>query len=461
MAAQGFVFVIQLDVVSPFCGDPGGFRPCRPSPDDNDPFFLSHGIDGHFMFAAEFRVHQALHSALFENGVDAGVAGDASPDLFESPFAGLVGEVRIREKGSPHAHQVGLSLLQDLIGQLWTVDPPDADDRDAYGLFDCISGIHKAAPFHEHRLGDPFRSGVVSRGDLHRVDAFLFQDLHDPDAFFDRQSPRRELLSADLDGNRNVVTDPGPHLMDDFHSEPGSFLGVASVSVGPDIRVPRKKLADQVAVRPMNLNELVSGENGPFGGVSEQRNDPLNAFFIEDFHVSFDGRALQIGRSQREPTDDLGRGLPSRVVNLNACDRPGILDRRCNFRKAFNEAVVVYPHLVCRYDSLGRHGGSLHHDHPRAAFGPSSIVRQGPVRDRSVALDQKNSHRRQDDTILQMNVSDLIRRKKVRQHRKPPSIGFTTIRPTNRPYYTRYYCDKVLFIIPHRTMHSQFCLVAR
>jgi hypothetical protein len=82
----------------------------RSSADHHDLFLFLRRFQLHFLLVAERGIDQALHPPLAEDGLHAGVAGNAHPNVVQSAFLGFIRHLGVGEKTSSHAHQIGLAL---------------------------------------------------------------------------------------------------------------------------------------------------------------------------------------------------------------------------------------------------------------------------------------------------------------------------------------------------------------
>ena len=109
--------------------DPRGLHAGRAAADDHDAAAVGGRHDLPLELAAGLRVDRAAGALAAAHEVDAGVAGDARPQLVEAALLDLARPVRLGDQRAAEQHEVGVAVGDDLRGELGVVEPPDGDDR--------------------------------------------------------------------------------------------------------------------------------------------------------------------------------------------------------------------------------------------------------------------------------------------------------------------------------------------
>ena len=245
-----------------------------------------------------------------------------------------MGPVRIIQRRARDGDQIGLAGRDDLFRLVRIEDHAHGhDDGLRHGDLDGLG---------EAKLIPGLGARDVGAGDVaarRQVQIVVTQVVH-------RRAEGHDLLQRDaaLDPVRAVEAHakrlcPGPgvpHGLGHAQGEPSPVLGRAAVLVRSLIGEGRQELAQQIAVRRVDLHQIETRPVGSAGGVGEGRHDPVH---VRLGHL--DGRVPTLlegegRRAERRPGALLlrqglppfprrrGRGLASRMGQLDADGRVGI-----------------------------------------------------------------------------------------------------------------------------------------
>lgn len=171
---------------------------------------------------------------------------------------------------------VGLAVGEDLLGLLHLGDEADGGHGQlrlglhARGEGDLVAGADRDA--HDGR--------VAAGRDVEQIDAVLLEEGGEAHGLLGRPAVLlRPVGGGDAEEERLVVGPHGADRVDDLEGEAHPVVEGAAVLVRADVGVRREELADQVAVRAVDLGDLearVQGATGALGELGDDLADPLH-----------------------------------------------------------------------------------------------------------------------------------------------------------------------------------------
>jgi hypothetical protein len=233
-------------------GQPGGT-----AADYGDCLFRGNRQESELRLAPGARVHQARGEASREDMVEARlVAGDADVDARAVPGLGLVGELGVGQHAARKRDHVRIAARNDLLADLWRVDPVRRDERQFYRLAQPPRDPRESAA--RHGLGNSRDACLVpADAGVHDVRAGRFdgarhgEDLAGVLPALD-QLERREAVDDD-----EVLADRGARAAHDFDTESHAVLQTSAPVVLALVGAQGEELRDQVALGSHDLHPVI------------------------------------------------------------------------------------------------------------------------------------------------------------------------------------------------------------
>ena len=252
---------------------------------------------------------------------------------------------------------------------------------------------------------------MVAAADINGGAAQLLQSLGVIDGVLNRHAARLIVGAAETDDQGEVL----PHILlaagKDLLQKTETVFPAATVPIGALVGKGGKEVGDEVAVGAMDLHYLKASVLGPFCGLSERldnvmdlgdgqlfRNGSLTVALVHQ-RPGIGGSGLHGGA--KEP-------LASAVLDLDAGDRPGILDAVSQPSQANDVFIVTDAQLVgCGLAVQPVHIGVLHDDHAYLALGQVLIVADQALRNRAIHVAQTRGLRGLADAVFDLYIADL------------------------------------------------------
>ena len=191
------------------------------------------------------------------------VAGDTGAYFRQPAFAGFHREFRIGMQRAPERDEVAGAGFEQVFGDAGVGQPAGDADRHFDVLADlaCQRGEH--ALRHLHRLGDP-PIGLVHAGrNVDQVHTRCHQVRRDRADIGEREAVLLVLVAADPEQHRHFGPDGPAHGRDHRERKTHAAGQIAAVFVFTLVAVGRQELAEQVAVRAVNADEIAARLRGP------------------------------------------------------------------------------------------------------------------------------------------------------------------------------------------------------
>ena len=123
----------------------------------------------------------------------------------------------------------------------------------------------------------------------------VHQALQDSNALFHREPARNELLSADLEGNGEVLADASANLQDHLTCETAPCVQIPAILVVPHIGEGREELVDEITRGPPWISIISNPASTARTAASPNcLTMVLNAFDREGLHLTADGGAGEV-----------------------------------------------------------------------------------------------------------------------------------------------------------------------
>ena len=196
-----------------------------------------------------------------------------------------------------------------------------------------------------------------------------------------------------------------------FQEKADAVLETAAVLVHTTVGIGGQKLVDQVAVGPVNLDEIKPGIPAAPGRVAKrchQFSDLVDGQFFRD--------PLHHGRrgNGRRRHFAIMVGLPPPMHQLNAETGAKRLDRRDHFFQGRDACVVPQGGQAGQLQPRRVHAAAAHQDHARPPFGAGRQVAGQLVGDEAVFVHAEiDAHGRHEQPVFGRHPADLDRGKKV------------------------------------------------
>jgi len=211
----------------------------------------------------------------------------------------------------------------------------------------------------------------------------------------------------------DVVPDGPAHRPDGLEGEAAPPVRRAAVGVGAGVGQGREELVDEVAVGPVELDDVVARRRGAARGVGEGPHDGVGLLLGERARDGVAGVGDGAGRHQVPALDGGGAGprggvgaprgsarLAAAVAELDAGQGAGGVDRLDNAAVAGDLGVVPQAQVGGGQAAVGGDGGGLHDHSAEAAHGAGGVVVDVPVGgDAVVGVDGVHAHGRQPQAV--------------------------------------------------------------
>ena len=312
------------------------------------------------------------------------------------------------------ADEVHVSRFQHLLGKGRVLDIADRDDRDLHDLADVRRQVALPALLEIVRLDDG-RAGVIgAAADIQAADPQGLQIFGLRDGVLVRDAVVQIVIAVDADGDREFRPAEGLDAHDDLGHETHPALKAPAVLVRALVGVRRQELADQVAVRRVDLDAVEAGLLGDDRAGDEFSHHGFHFIGGERAGLLADHLAgyVRCGDGLL-PADQAAGGLVAGVVQLHE-------DLRVIGVHSLHESRELRDHMRVRDAQLiGRahaglvvHSRDLRDDQPGTASGAVRVIFDHARAGFPGGLRQGTSHRGHDDAVLQLQGPDLSRFKK-------------------------------------------------
>ena len=201
------------------------------------------------------------------------------------------------------------------------------------------------------------RQLVGGRGDVDQVDAGVGQHAAERRALLDLQSARHELDCRNAVPDREILADHLAKSGQDLEREPRAILQRAAVLVRPSVGVRGQELADEVAVRAVDVNHVDPGLETAPRRLHKSVDDDLDVLMGHRARhgARIDERARHDGGRDRLALTGRARRLASAVIELHRELGPVLVDGVGDLAEPRNDGVVVATDLERVPTPFGSH----------------------------------------------------------------------------------------------------------
>ena len=304
--------------------------------------------------------------------------------------------------------KVNCAAFEHLLSESGVLDVADSDHRDLNSLADIGRQVDLPA-FLEVAGLDDGRAGIVSSAaDVDAADAESFQIfcLGDAVLFGDAVGQIVAAVYAHRNGEFRAAVSLDAH--DDLRNEAHTPLKAAAVFVGALICVGREELADQVAVRGVDLDAVDPGLLGDHSAGDEFADHGLDFLGGHSAGLLADDFAGDVRcRHGLLAADQPAGRLVARMVKLN--EDLGVIgmDSFCQARELRDHVCICDAQLVGRADAgLVVDAGDLGDDQACSAFGAVSVVLDHAGAGFAGGLCQGTSHGGHHDAVLELKIAN-------------------------------------------------------
>ena len=355
----------------------------NPASDHQDANRRGGGLDGPGGLECGLRVGRASGRRAGHGHLEAGVAADTGQNVLRSRLNQLAHVMRIGVESAGQRNVVDAFLLHDRAGEFRVIEPLRDTHRDAVAddLSDCGRIGHEPSLGCLGSLKHLERRLIGGSGDVDQVDAGVGQHLAERRALLDLQSAWHELDGRNSVPDRVVLADHRTKGGQDIEREPCTILQRAAVLVSPSVGVRGQKLADQVAVRAVDVNHVDPGLETAPRRLHKSVDDDLDVLTGHRTRhgARIDKRARHGGGRDRLALTGRARSLASAVVELHRELGSVLVDGVGDFAEPRNDGVVVAAHLVRVATPFRSHIDRLELNQRHAAFRPLAAVMDVPL----------------------------------------------------------------------------------
>jgi hypothetical protein len=249
---------------------------------------------------------------------------------------------------------------------------------------------------------NPLRRLVGTCRHVDHVRPGFFHDPGDQRRLLHGQAAGDVLFAGNPVQDDRIGADAPPHFPDDLRAETGPVLQAAPVGIGADIREGRGELANQIAVRAVNLE----GVEACFFRLAG-----IDAILLDDLFNLGNGQGVRHrsaertgggGRGDGCPLDEVRVCLPSGVMHLQAHRDPAAVNCIRKSRKPIQDLGPVNPEFKGSADAHGVEDGRPDYDEAHAAFRPPHEIVDQPLCHHAACPGKPGIQCRHDDPILQL-----------------------------------------------------------
>src|SRR5262245_3365311 len=291
--------------------------------------------------------------------------------------------MRIGVEGARQRNVLEALFLHDGTGELRIIEPLRDTDRDAVAddLPDCRRIRHEPSLGRLRPLEHLDRRLVGGGGDVDQVDAGIGQHAAERCALLDLQSALYELYCRNAVPDRVILADNRTQRGQDPEREPGTILQRAAVLVRPSVGVRGQELADEIAVRAVDVNHVHPGLETAVRRLNKGVDDDLNVLMshLPRHGARIDERAWHDGWSDRLALTGRDRRLASAVIEFHRELGPVLVDGVGDLAEPRNDGVVVATDLERVPTPFGSHIDRLELNQRYAAFRPLPAVMDVPL----------------------------------------------------------------------------------
>ena len=194
------------------------------------------------LFDADGHIQRALtrfaYFGIGHEGLDAVEAANTATDLFRMSFFDLLDPVGVADEGSCGTHEVLRAVGDLFLRLLRRTDEVRGDDRNAYGLLDCLRQIRSPAGLKGCRFQPVVISIVACGSNVDGVDSQFFQTLGDTFSVFQSITFILEadaiihLVGGESDDQRILSAAALPDALNDLSDKTHPVLKASAVFVG-------------------------------------------------------------------------------------------------------------------------------------------------------------------------------------------------------------------------------------
>ncbi len=280
LAAEPVRFFVKGHLVPSERGDPSGLETGDSAAGDEDLLGTLRRHERHRAFFTRCGIHEATNRQPLDHEPSEAplIACDARDDVVEAAGCGLVRQIRVGDQRATHANDVRLPRGQDVFRDDRILDPVSDHDRNRGNFLDPF-GIGREQPNGRAGRGDePAKRSVIRARQADRVEARTGQNGRDDLDLLGSEPAVRHLRRGQPDSDRKIVAALLLDPLEDLQRKLQASHQGAAVFVGAAIRARRDEIADQVAVRSVELDPVETGLLSPPRGFAESLDDRLDVF---------------------------------------------------------------------------------------------------------------------------------------------------------------------------------------
>ena len=329
------------------------------------------------------------------------VAAEADPYGIQTVFGILVDQFRLGDEGAPESDHVGLAVADDLICNGRMHIPPDGNDRNAVpdGLFDLPRGIGKPCFRRTGGRRDEVLGFADARRNMERVDPGVDQRIDELERFFKRHAAGKPVVGIVPVRDGEVVADRLADGPDDRERHTQAVFQASPVGVLPMVRQRGHELADQVAVRAVDLQHVETGLPDAAGDLRVGVNDVFDVLDIQHHAFGMVAEARHIRNHGRGEPGNGRIDAATAVDELQRSPRAVRLDGFRQLGKPLDLAVVRRADAPDEGGPARLHGGSFDAHQADAALGALRVIMDQPFGDVAALGGEVGQHGRHDGTI--------------------------------------------------------------
>ena len=234
---------------------------------------------------------------------------------------------------------------------------------------------------------------------MERVDPGVDQRIDQPQRFFKRHASGEAVLDVMPVGNGEIASDRLADGPDDRQRHAQTVFEASSVGVLPTVRQRRHELAEQVAVRAVDLQHVETGFPNAAGDLRMGVYDAFDVFNVQHHAFGMVAETRHIRNHRRgEPGNGRIDAAPA-VDELQRSPCAVRLDGPGQFGKPFDLAVVRRADAPDEGGSARFHGGSFDAHQTDAALGALRVIVDQPFGDVAASGGEIGQHGRHDGSV--------------------------------------------------------------
>ncbi len=240
---------------------------------------------------------------------------------------------------------------------------------------------------------------------MNGIDAVLLQYHGYCPGFFDRSSPRHQLIPRDPEHYGEITPCLQSDIRQDLQGETQPVHQSPAIFVGPLVGIGGHELGNQISVAAVNLDTVKTRPLRPQGAVAEFLHDLLDLNRRQFMrHLPNRGAGYR-GRRNGLRSDHLNAGLAPCMIDLREYGPPDIVNPPGQFRVALYLAVVPQARYVGKTPPFRVHRVILGNDKPPPPPGLRLMVGDVPLGRRPIGVAIVHHHCRHHQPVGDLDHS--------------------------------------------------------